>query len=88
MAGLAFTVSQQPLPSGSASPQAAIDKIAKAIGGTTTVKVPNGTKGYISGDVKSGNQVIVFTVHNLLVFIQSPFSHPPADWELYIATLK
>lgn len=88
ISGLAFTVSQQPMPSDNATPQAKIDKIAKAIGGTTVVKIPNGTKGYISGDVKSGNQVIVFTLHNLLVFIQSPFSHPPSDWETYIATLK
>lgn len=88
ISGLAFTVSQQPMPTGNSTPQAKIDKIAKAIGGTTVVKIPNGTKGYISGDVKSGNQVIVFTLHNLLVFIQSPFSHTPSDWELYIATLK
>lgn len=87
LSGTGITVSQQPLPTGAASPQAAIDKVAKSIGATTPVSVPNGTKGYLA-DSHSGNQVVVFTVHNLLVFIQSPFTHTASDYQIYIANLK
>ncbi len=87
--GTGLTVSEQPMPSkGYPSTQAAIDKIAQNIGARTPVKVPNGTTGYLSNDVKSGNNIVVFTLNDLLVFIQSPFTHSASDWQLYIASLK
>jgi hypothetical protein len=85
--GMPFTVSQQPLPANFSSATQAVAMVAKSIGATATLKTL-GTIAYEATDTKSQSQTIVFSIDNLLIFIQSGFTHDSNTWENYIASLQ
>lgn len=82
-----IVVSQQPIPSKFSDANTAVSKIAIAMGAKESVDTAIGT-AYVLTDTKANAQTIVFTKNNLLVFIQSPFTHPNEDWKHYIEALN
>jgi hypothetical protein len=85
--GNAIVVSQQPIPTTYKTAVDAVSKIAVSLKATEAVNASSGT-GYIATDPKSHAQTVVFSKNNLLVFVQSPFTHASAEWQTYINGLK
>jgi hypothetical protein len=85
--GQAIVVSQQPIPSQYKSAAAAVADVAAKLSAKTGVATSAGT-AFIASDAKSNSQQLVFTKNNLLVFIQSPFSHSSDLWKAYINNLQ
>jgi hypothetical protein len=83
----AIIVSQQPIPANFNSAAAAVTKVAASLDATEPVPISSGT-AMVATDTKANSQTVVFTKDNLLVFIQSPFTHSSAEWEAYINGLK
>jgi hypothetical protein len=82
-----LTVSEQPIPANFSSATQAVASIAKSIGAAYTLKPP-GTVAYEAESNKTSAQTIVFSADNLLIFIQSNFSHDNGTWQDYIASLQ
>jgi hypothetical protein len=87
LAGQQLTVSQQPLPSKFKSAEEAVTSIAKDIKATQPILTKQGT-AYAMTDPKSNAQTIVFSLNNLLIFINSPFTHQSGEWINYLNNLK
>ena len=85
--GHAVVVSQQPIPATYKTAVDAVSKIAISLKANQTATTDSGA-AYIASDAKSNTQTVVFSKNNLLVFVQSPFSHTTAQWQAYINALK
>jgi hypothetical protein len=81
-----LTVSEQPLPTGMGTTSQTIATIARQIGAKDPILLKNDT-AYIKS-VKNGGQTIVFSMKDLLVFINSPFDHPDEAYKAYIESLE
>jgi hypothetical protein len=82
-----ITVSEQPLPSNLGEPQQAVAAVAKQINAKVPITLKDGV-AYMGSDSKSGAQTIVFSINDLLVFINSPFHHDAASYKFYIENLQ
>jgi hypothetical protein len=85
--GTQFTLSQQPVPANFSSAKDAVQSVAKSLSASTALITKTGT-AYLATDSQSNSQIIVYTVDDLLIFIQSPFTHPGSDWVNFLNTLK
>jgi hypothetical protein len=85
--GNQLTVSQQPLPGGSGTPQQAVTKVASQIGAAHQIVFDNGV-AYLDNNPKSNSQTVIFSVKGLLIFINSPFNHPDDAYKAYIESLE
>jgi hypothetical protein len=85
--GTSFLVSEQPVPSTFKSTQEAVTKIAASVGAKEPILLSRG-QAYIYTDNRSNAQTVVAAVKNLLVFINSPFRHDPAEWKDYLENLQ
>jgi len=79
-------VSEQPIPSNFSSAKVALLSIAKSINAATLLVTKSST-GYLATDTVSNQQTVVYTLDNLLIFIQSPFTHPTSAWIGYLNSL-
>jgi hypothetical protein len=82
-----LTVSEQPIPANFSSAQQAISSIARSMNATSTLKT-HGTVAYEAKNSKTSTQTIIFTMDNLLIFMQSNFQHDDGSWENYINSLQ
>jgi len=85
--GTPLVVSQQPIPSKYNSPTAAVEAAAKSIGATTVLPT-NNIEAYMATNNTSKSQIIVFSMKDILLFIQSYFTHPASIWADYINNLN
>jgi hypothetical protein len=85
--GHQLTVSQQPLPTKFKSAQDAVTSIAKDLKATQPILTKQGT-AYAVTDPKANSQTIVYSLNNLLIFINSPFTHQSSEWVSYLNNLK
>jgi cytoskeletal protein RodZ len=85
--GNAIVVSQQPIPATYKTAVDAVSKIAVSLKANQAITTNGGT-AFIATDPKSNAQTVVFSKNNLLVFVQSPFTHVTTDWQSYINSLK
>jgi|GEM_PF-5424630 len=80
-------VSEQPIPSNFSSNEQALTTVAKSLNATQSVTVGS-TKAMIATNSKSNSQTVVYVYQDLLIFIQSPFTHTSPDWQAYLSSLK
>jgi hypothetical protein len=77
-------VSEQVFPGGYDSTAQGLAKIAKSFQATTQLTTNNGT-AYLSTNYQNvGKQIVVFSANGLLIFVQTVYEHPAADWPAYI----
>lgn len=87
MGGVPFTVSEQPMPATFSSASQGLAAVAKSVGASTVIPT-KGLSAYETNNSKTSTQTIVFSVNNLLVFIQSYFPHNNGAWAQYINSLS
>jgi len=82
-----ITVSEQPLPAKLGPLPQALASVAAQVGAKEQLVTDHGP-AYMNTNPKSGSQIIVFTLNNLLIFINSPYGHNSGAWKDYINNLR
>ncbi len=85
--GVPLTVSQQPIPATFSSASQALSSVAKSMNAKTIIPTSSGLPAYEVFNANTSIQSLVFTMNNLLIFIQSNFQHSNAEWTNYINSL-
>lgn len=85
--GVPLTVSQQPIPATFSSATEALASVAKSMNAKTVIPTSLGSPAYEAYDANTSTQSLIFTINNLLIFIQSNFQHSNSQWTNYIDSL-
>jgi len=83
----AILVSEQPIPASFSSKEQALSTVSKSLNATQAITVGS-DKAMIATNSKSNSQTVVYVYQDLLIFIQSPFTHTSPDWQAYLSSLK
>jgi hypothetical protein len=86
--GQPLQVSQQLVPANFKSAALATQTIATSVKATTTFSTKTGGQAYLASNPTSGLQTVIFSSHNLLIFVQSKYAHSLAEWASYLDSLQ